>query len=183
MKTISCSGLSGIHMLTNFRPFTLRDQRDLDEYEKWHREGKGHLFLPKVERLITSRRRLKNLTTTIGRGFLAQILCNKFTGTKNYVTHLAIGDDNTAANVADTTLGSELFRKDVSSGLDSNNVANISTFLGASEANFTWEEWGHFVDGTSEADSGVMLSHLIQNVTKAAPDTKTIDSTYTFSDA
>ena len=182
MNTSITAGLKGVHILTNFRPQKPEDQRLLDEYEKWHKDGKGHLFLPKVQHLITERRELHNLTTTVGREFLAQILCNTFSGTNNYVTHLAIGTSNTAANIADTTLGTESFRKEVSSALDSNNVANISTFIGATEANFTWEEWGHFIDGTGTVDTGVMLSHLIQTVSKSAPDTKTIDSTYTIAD-
>lgn len=175
--------LKGTHVLTDYRPRSIQDQRLLDEFEKYTIDGKAHIFRPKVAHLIVGQRVLHNLTTTVGREFLAQILCNTFAGTNAYVTHFAIGDDNTAANVADTTLGNEMFRKAVSSALDSNNIANISTFIGASEANFTWEEWGHFIDGTASADTGVMLSHLIQTVAKSAPDTKTVDSTYTLSDA
>lgn len=183
MKIAHSAKLKGIHILTNFRPRTVQDQQKLDEYEKWVMDGRGHLYLPKVQSLITSREELHNLTTTVGREYLMQVLCNTFSGTNNYVTHLAIGTDNTAANVADTTLGTETFRKAVSSSLDSTNTGNISTFIGASEANFTWEEWGHFVDGTATVDTGTLFSHLIQNVVKAAPDTKTIDSTYTLADA
>ena len=175
--------VKGIHILTDYRPRSIQDQKLLDEFEKYMKDGKAAIFRPKVEHLIVGKQKLYNLTTTVGREFLAQILCNTFAGTNPYVTHFGIGSDNTAANVADTVLGTEVFRKEISSALDSNNIANISTFIGADEANFTWEEWGHFIDGTASADSGVMLSHLIQNVAKSAPDTKTVDSTYTFADA
>ena len=77
----------------------------------------------------------------------------------------------------------ETFRKAVSSAVASSAVAYISTFLGASEANSTWQEFGHFINGTGSANSGTLLSHVIQTVVKASPNTKTVDNTYTFSDA
>lgn len=183
MRSVGAIGLSGLHTFRDYHPVTARDERMLLELQKWYEDGRGHLFLPKVAYLLTGVEVYKNLTTTIGRNFLASILCNTASETNKYVTHFAIGDDNTAADVADTTLGNEVFRKSVSSALDSSNIANISTFIGATEANFGWEEWGHFIDGTASADTGTMLSHHIQSISKSAPNTKTVDSTYTFADA
>ncbi len=175
-------GLLGLHTFTDYLPRCLQDQKLLDELEKWMSIGKGHIWKPKVEHLITDQVTYKNLTTTLGRGFLMQILCNTATGTNKYVTHFGIGTSNTAANVADTQLGAETFRKSISSALDSTNTANISVFVGASEANFTWQEYGYFIDGTATANSGTILSHFIQSVAKSAPATKTVDSVFTLAD-
>jgi hypothetical protein len=175
--------LCGIHTFRTYTPRTLEHQRLLDELEKYYEEGLGHIFRPKVEHLITSIEVKKNIVVDSGLNFLAAILCNTASESSKYVTHFAIGTDNTAATAGDTALGTETFRKAISSALDDANVANISTFLGASEANFTWQEWGHFIDGTATTDSGTMLSHHIASQVKAAPNTVTVDSTYTFSDA
>lgn len=182
-ETKNTIGLRGMHKFTNFHPVTAHDEWLLKELGKYYDEGKQHLWLPRCQHLINDVQAYKNITVTIGRKFLAQILCNTQTQTNKYVTHFAVGSNNTAAAVGDIQLGTETFRKAVSSAVESSNVANISTFLGASEANSTWQEWGHFIDGTGSANSGTMLSHHIQTVVKASPDTKTVDSTYTFSDA
>lgn len=176
-------GLAGFHIFRHYHPVTSHDEWLLSELGKWSEDGKGHIWAPKCAKLLVDVIKSKNLTVTSGRAFIAQILCNTATESNKYVTHFAIGTDNTAATEGDTTLGSEQFRKAVSSALDSSAVANISTFLGASEANFAWKEWGHFINGTSTADSGTLLSHHIESQTKSAPNTVTIDSTYTISDA
>jgi len=177
-------GLSGLHTFRVYSPFSLHDERLLIELGKWYEAGKGSKFMHRCAHLLTNITTRKNLTTTGGREFLASILCNSSTETNKYITHFAIGDDASAASVGDTALGNEVFRKAVSSALESSNVANISTFLGASEANFDWEEWGHFVDGTGTADSGILFSHHIDSsVSKSSPNTVTVDSTYSLNDA
>lgn len=176
-------GLSGFHTFRVFRPQNAQDERLLAELEKWYSDGKGHRFIEKCTHMLTQKLLRKNLTTVDGREFLCKILCNTSSETNKYITHFAIGDDATSATVNDTTLGNEQFRKAVSSAAESSNTANISTFIAASEANFAWEEWGHFVDGTGSADSGVMFSHHIDStINKSSPDTVTVDSVYTLSD-
>jgi hypothetical protein len=175
--------VKGVHIFRHFAPKTRADERLIDELQKWYEIGKGHLWLPKVQHLLVQRHVCHNIVVDSGLNFLAKILCNTAEESSKYVTHFAIGDDNTAATAGDTALGNEVFRKAVSSRLDDDSVANISTFIGASEANVTWEEWGHFIDGTSDADSGTMLSHHIQQQSKSAPNTVTVDSTFTFADA
>lgn len=174
--------LAGVHTFTHYSPKSLQDQKLIDELEKYVKDGISFKFADKCKHLISKITKQKNLTTDTGREFLAQVLCNTFAGTNAYVTHFAIGDSNTAATTSDIALGNELFRSAVSSGADDNNTANISTFIGASDANFTWEEWGHFIDATGTVNSGVMLSHHIEQQTKAAPNTVTVDSVYTLTD-
>lgn len=177
-------GLAGFHTFTKFTPATLADQRLLDELEKYYADGRGAEFIEKCLHMIKQKFTRKNLTTTAGREWLCKVICNTSTQTNDYVTHFAIGTDTTPAAEGDTTLGSESFRKSVSSAAESSNTANISTFIGASEANFAWEEWGHFVDGTATTDSGVLFSHYIDStINKSSPDTVTVDSVFTLSDA
>lgn len=176
-------GLDGIHILRDFHPVSAHDEWLLSELGKYYAEGRQHLWLPKCLPLCFHEQEIHNLTTTVGRNFLAAILCNTATETNKYVNYFAIGTNNTPAAVGDTTLGTESYRKVVSSAAAASAVANISTFLAASEGNSTWEEFGHFIDGTASANTGTLLSHVSQTVTKASPNTKTIDSTYTFSDA
>lgn len=175
--------LTGIHTFRIFSPKSADDRRRLDDLGKYYEEGRGGFYLPKVEKLLAKKLVRKNLIVDTGLYFLAQILCNTATETNKYVTHFAIGDDNTAAAAGNTTLGNETFRKTVASRLDDDNVANIAVFIGATEANFTWKEWGHFIGATDTANSGTMLSHYIDDVIKAAPDTVTVDSTFTFANA
>ena len=177
--------VGGFHVFKHYHPETEEDFLLLEELGRQQliSPDAGRKFQEECKHLQFDEVAAKNIIVTTGLAFLAKILCNTATETNKYVNYFAVGTDNTAAGASDTTLGTENTRKAVSSALDSSNVANISTFFGASEANATWEEWGHFIDGTATADSGTMLSHHIQQQVKASPNTITVDSTYTFSDA
>jgi hypothetical protein len=178
--------LAGIHTFHIFSPVTRQDELRIAELEKWAHESplKMRSYIENCLDLVVKKITRKNLTTTGGREWLCQILCNTSSREKNYVTHFAIGDDTTPAAEGDTTLGNEVFRKAVSSRAEDGATANISTFIAANEANFEWEEWSHFIDGTDVAGSGVMFSHHIDStVNKSSPTTITVDSIYSLSDA
>jgi len=125
---------------------------------------------------------IENITCTVGRAVLAQRLGGDttFTGT---VTHTALGTDNTAAVVGDTLLGTETFRKALSSGTDSSNVAFLETFFSAAEVNGTFEEYGMFIDGTGSVDTGQLFNRFVQTVTKSNTESLNVQSTITFNDA
>lgn len=125
---------------------------------------------------------IENVTTTVGRSVLAQRLGGDttYTGTVNYT---ALGSDNTAAAVGDATLGTEVYRKALTSGTDSSNVAYLETFFTASETSGTYEEYGMFIDGTGSADSGQLFNRFVQSVTKSATETLNVQSIITFNDA
>jgi len=125
---------------------------------------------------------VENVTTTVGRAVLAQRLGGDttYTGTVNYG---ALGTDNTGAAVSDTTLGTETYRKALSSGTDSNNIAYLENFYTASEVNGTFEEYGFFIDGTGSADTGQMFNRFTQSVTKSATESLNVSSQITISDA
>ena len=129
-----------------------------------------------VERVIEKH----NLVATVGRAVLAQRLAGNtaYSGTINYG---ALGSSTTAPANGDTQLGTEVFRKLVSSQAVVSNIAYLSFFYSASEANGTHREFGTFIDGTASANTGQLFTHVAINITKTSTQTLTIDATYTIS--
>lgn len=121
---------------------------------------------------------LENITCTVGRA----VLCQRLGGDTTYtgtVTHTALGSDNTAAVVGDATLGTETYRKALSSGADSNNITYLETFFTAAEVTGTFEEYGMFIDGTGSADTGQLFNRFLSSITKSAVETLNIQSIIT----
>jgi hypothetical protein len=125
---------------------------------------------------------VENVTVTVGRSVLAQRLGGDttYTGTVNYC---ALGADNTVAAVGDATLGTETYRKALTSGTDASNLAYLETFFTASEVTGTFEEFGFFIDGTGSADTGQLFNRFVQSVTKSGTETLNVQSIVTFNDA
>lgn len=125
---------------------------------------------------------IKNITTTVGRSVLAQRLggTTTYTGTVNYT---ALGTGNTAPTVADSTLETETYRKALSSGTFSNNIAYLETFFTAAEVSGTFEEYGMFIDGTGTADTGQLFNRFTSSVTKSGTETLNVQSVITINDA
>lgn len=125
---------------------------------------------------------VENITTTVGRAVLAQRLGGDttYTGTVNYT---ALGSDNTAAAVGDATLGTEVYRKALSSGTDLSNVTYLETFFTATETSGTYEEYGMFIDGTGSADTGQLFNRFVTSITKSVTETLNVQSVITFNDA
>lgn len=124
---------------------------------------------------------IPNVTTTAGRTVLARRLSGNttYTGIVNYT---ALGTDSTAATVAQVKLGTETYRKALSSGTFLANVAYLETFFTASEVSGTFQEYANFIDGTGSADSGQMFNRFTQAVTKSLTETLNVQSVVTFSD-
>lgn len=125
---------------------------------------------------------IENITTTVGRAVLAQRLGGDttYTGTVNYT---ALGSDNTPAAVGDATLGTEVYRKALSSGTDLSNVAYLETFFTATETSGTYQEYGMFIDGTGSADTGQLFNRFVTAITKSVTETLNVQSVITFNDA
>jgi len=125
---------------------------------------------------------VENITTTVGRAAIASRLAgaSTYTGMVNYT---ALGSSSTAAAVGDTTLGTEVYRKALSSGTAISNVAYLETFFNATETSGTYQEYGMFIDGTSTANSGQMFNRFTQAITKSASETLNVRSVITLNDA
>jgi len=125
---------------------------------------------------------VNNITTTVGRSVLAQRLGgdNTYTGNVNYT---ALGSSNAAPTVADATLGTEVYRKALSSGTDASNIAYVETFFTATETTGTYEEYGMFIDGGAGADTGQLFNRFTQSITKSNVETLNVQSIITLNDA
>lgn len=87
------------------------------------------------------------------------------------IKYVAIGTDNTTPTVTDTTLGTEIFRKQVTSQ-DKTGTGEVTTIfvIFDSEAVANWQEIGIFVGSTAtgSADSGVLASRVLYSRNKTA---------------
>lgn len=125
---------------------------------------------------------IENITTTVGRAVLAQRLGGDttYTGTVNYT---ALGSNNTAAVVGDATLGTEVYRKALSSGTDASNISYLETFFTAAETSGTYEEYGMFIDGTGSANTGQLFNRFVSTIVKSVTETLNVQSVITINDA
>lgn len=140
-------------------------------------------YVEELERRFKTRELIvENITTTVGRSALAQRLGGDTTYTA-IVNYTALGTDNTAPVVGDATLGTETYRKALSSGTDLNNVAYLETFFTASEVSGTFEEYGMFIDGTGTVDTGQLFNRFTATNAKAVTETMNVQSIVTFNDA
>ena len=103
------------------------------------------------------------------------------TAQTGYLTYLALGSDDTAANAADTTLGTETFRKLLTSGVRNGSICETSTYLSTLEGDGTYKELGLFGDdATGVVDIGTLYTHQIIDETKSVGESLTIDYNITF---
>lgn len=134
------------------------------------------------KRFLTEQFYVENVTVTVGRAVFAQRLGGDNTYTGN-VDYGALGTNNTAPAIGNTTLGTETYRKALSSGTDSNNIAYLENFYTAAEVNGTFEEYGFFIDGAAGADTGQLFNRFIQTVVKSNTESLNVQSTVTINDA
>lgn len=80
---------------------------------------------------VVARRRVKNLVVTTGRGLTADVLI----GAASRPSHLAVGSDNTAVALSDTTLIAEVARIALTSGTRASNVLTFYAYLPGSQGN------------------------------------------------
>jgi len=152
-----------------------------EEQHRSHWEQYRYLIEKFEHKFLKSQFAVKNVTTTVGRSVIAQRLggTTTYTGTVNYT---ALGDDNTAPVVGDATLGNETYRKALSSGTFSNNIAYLETFYTAAEVTGTFEEYGMFIDGSGTVDTGQLFNRFTATITKSGVETLNVQSIITIND-
>lgn len=89
----------------------------------------------------------ENLVVTVGKNEFAAILTDEAGGVRP--THIAVGTDNTAPDVADTVLVTEIFRKIIASTGRVDNKVTYTVSLAPGEATGALEEAGLFNDDTA----------------------------------
>lgn len=134
-------------------------------------------------RLFLVRQRcVENITCTAGRSVLMQRLSGTttYTGIVNYGT---LGSSSTAAAIGQTTLGTEVYRKALSSGTYASNVAYLENFYTTTETSGTYEEYGFVIDGTASANTGQQFNRFTTTTVKSVTESMNVQSTITCNDA
>ena len=93
---------------------------------------------------------------------------------KNDISHGAVGDDNTAPTIDDTTLTNEIDREAPDTAIVQGKVIQIRTQHVNANLPATTEELGLFMNGTGAADSGELLIHILSTFVKGTQDLLTI---------
>lgn len=111
---------------------------------------------------------IPNLVVTAGKTFIA----SRMVGTSSAVmSHMAVGSGSTAADAADTALGTQLGRVTLSSGTSSGAVTTYVASFPAGTGTGAITEAGIFNDGTT----GTMLCRTVFSVVnKGASDAMSI---------
>lgn len=151
----------------------LRDKNRLIAWKEYRRaiEDFHRLFL--VQQIV-----IHNKVVDRGTEMLARIISGDITYT-GVINYCALGTGSAAGAAGDTQLGTEVFRKLISSGTYSANAAFISTFFTATETTGTYGEVGHFIDGTGSANSGRLFSRIGDPDTTELPVVKSSSESLT----
>jgi len=128
-------------------------------------------------------RREKNLLVAAGLNFLAAMIIRENSQTNDIPWHLALGSGTTAPDSTDTTLENETLRKEVSAKTRTANLMRLRTFFTAPEANGTHYEFGIFMAGTANKDSGTLLNRITPTggISKTSSQVLTIEVRITLS--
>ena len=138
-------------------------------------KGKVLLVLQDVNTGALDEQLVDNLFVTAGMNSIADRLRG---ADKGSITYCALGTNNTAPTLGDTTLNTELTRKLISVRSASGNVATLQTFYNTSEANDTLLEAGLFGDSaTLTANSGTLFARTI--ISRVKNDTQTLSIYWT----
>lgn len=128
--------------------------------------GEVHIVLKDAKGNVKKEVKLTNLVTTVGKDEMAKLLASGSGFARP--THIAVGTDNTAPNVADTVLGTEILRKAIATtGFLDNKVTYTVSFL-PGEATALLEEAGLF-DAAAAGD--MWARFLTGSFNKGANDT------------
>jgi hypothetical protein len=123
---------------------------------------------------VKDQRSIKNLVVATGKTFIAA----RMIGTPTVMSHMSIGEDNTAPDVGDTALLDEAGRVALASATSSGAVVTYTATFGAGTGTGAIVEAGIFNDGTT----GTMLcSSVFPVVNKGADDGMSITWTVTVS--
>ncbi|HYD35562.1 MAG TPA: hypothetical protein VD999_05820 [Vitreimonas sp.] len=136
-----------------------------------------------LENVVTGKKQVfkqHNVITSLAKTSIAMALRGDTSNNRGTITYCAVGTNTVAPTAADTQLGAELFRKQVSVRSNSANEAVFQTFFTTSEANGTLREAGLFgYDASATPNSGTLFSKIAINRVKTSNDTLTFRWTIT----
>lgn len=111
---------------------------------------------------VKESREIKNLVVTVGKAFIAA----RMVGTPTAMSHMALGSDNTAAAIGNTTLGSELGRVALASSGASGAVVTYTASFPAGTATGAVVEAGIL----NASSSGTLLCRTVFAVVNKGAD-------------
>lgn len=73
---------------------------------------------------------------------------------------MALGTGVGTPGASDTTLSTEAYRNDTASCTDSSNILYLTAYYTETECDGTYTEFGNFIGGTDDPDTGSLWSHI-----------------------
>ena len=126
----------------------------------------------------------KNLITTVGLNMIRDGIYGDVSDLE--IKYTAVGSDNTAPALADTTLGIETFRKATTSRSKPADAQQLYiAYIAPAEAVGAIKEIGWFAGAAAGAgaDTGIMISRVLYSRVKTALESIQIERTDTFAEA
>jgi len=122
-----------------------------------------------------------NVICTVGKVAIARRLAGiALLANEGEITYGATGTNTNVPAAGNTTLGTEIERKQVASSSYTTNTCEIRTFFTAAESVGALKEFGLFGEAASGvADSGTLFNHAVISVTKSALQTLTVSVVFT----
>jgi hypothetical protein len=120
-----------------------------------------------------------NIIPTVGRSAIVNNIFNVAPTYDLLANYVALGSGTNVPANGDTTLQTEVYRNLVASRSEDNNIGYLTGFFSATETDGTYREAGVFMNATSIANSGVLLSRVAINITKSSSESLTVDWTFT----
>lgn len=149
----------------------------------WHIESNVKVTVFDLDGNIIDVQKFKNLITNVGLNMMRDGLYGPGGAQDLEIKYFALGSDNTAPTLADTTLGTETFRKArTSQSKPGAGQQRYVQYIDPSEAIGVIEEFGWFAGAaaTAAANSGIMVSHTLYSRVKTGLESIQIERTDRF---
>ena len=116
-----------------------------------------------------------NLIMDVGKAIiLNNLMNNETTPSLSNINYVAFGTGTTQPTSSQTQLVAETYRIAFTSSAISGNTINFTIILGGSAGPLSFNEIGVFVNATNVANSGIMFSRQLLNISRTSGQTLTI---------
>lgn len=142
----------------------------------WKLKTNVKITVRNLEGQIIDVQEFKNLITTVGKGMFIDFLWGDVSDGE--IKYMALGDDNTAPALSDTTLGNETFRKVMTTQAEASVTSLLSVvYVSPSENAVQIEEIAWFAGAAAGAgaDSGIMVSRILYSRLKTTLESLQIE--------
>ena len=156
----------------------------IQEHVKWRWRGHVVVTVRDLDGKVIDRQEFDNLITTVGLNMIRDVLYGDVSD--GNIKYMAVGDDDTAPAIDNTTLGNETFRKQITTTTKpAAGQVKHTCYIAPDEAVGTIEELGWFAgaDATASADSGIMVSRRLYSRVKTNLESILVERTDSFEEA